>query len=466
MVGPPAIEPGSARPLAIPVANGRSDPLIQASGPPAAPPLKGSRDPLPLPSPDVAVVGAGPAGLMAAEVLSRGGARVTVYDRMPSAGRKFLMAGRGGLNLTHGEDLPAFLGRYGAAEPRLAPAIAGFGPDDLRAWCRDLGEDTFVGTSGRVFPASFKASPLLRAWLRRLGGDGVGFRPRHRWTGWAPDGMLLFEAPDGPVAARADAVVLALGGASWPQLGSDGRWTELLAREGAAVAPLRPSNCGFRVDWSAPFRDRFEGQPLKGIALAFGGRRVRGEATVTRVGIEGGAVYALSAPLRDAIAAEGSALLHVDLRPDAAPDAMAARLAGARRGKATLSTALRKALHLSPAAVGLVQEAAHRAGAPLGSLDDGALARLVRAVPVRLDAPMPLAGAISSAGGLMAAELDARSMLLRRPGTFAAGEMLDWEAPTGGYLLQACFATGAAAGAGALAWLAETRLGTGDERPV
>ena len=403
----------------------------------------------------VAVVGAGPAGLMAAEVLARGGARVTVFDRMPTAGRKFLMAGRGGLNLTHSEAMDRFLPRYGAAEPLLAPALAGFGPDDLRRWCRALGEDTLVGTSGRVFPASFKASPLLRAWLRRLDGEGVAFRARHRWTGWDAAGALMFETPEGPARLAADAAVLALGGASWPQLGSDGRWADLVAGEGIWVAPLRPANCGFAVAWSPIFRDRFEGAPLKGVALSFGGQTSRGEVTVTRHGLEGGGVYALSGPLREAIAAEGAARLAIDLRPDLPREAAMARLAAARARKASISTALRKALGLSPVAIGLLQEAAHAEGVPLGSRDAAALAGLVGAVPVRLDAPAPIAGAISSAGGIVADELDENHMLRRRPGTFAAGEMLDWEAPTGGYLLQACFATGAAAGAGALAWLAE-----------
>lgn len=403
----------------------------------------------------VAVLGAGPAGLMAAEVLARGGARVTVFDRMPTAGRKFLMAGRGGLNLTHSEAMDRFLPRYGEGEALLAPALAGFGPDALRRWCRGLGEDTMVGTSGRVFPASFKASPLLRAWLRRLDGQGVAFRARHRWTGWDAGGALLFETPEGPIRVAADATVLALGGASWPQLGSDGRWTDLVTAEGVWVAPLRPSNCGFAVAWSPTFRDRFEGAPLKGIALSFRGSTSRGEVMVTRQGLEGGGVYALSGPLRDAIAAEGCARLAIDLRPDLPRAAAAARLAAARAGKASISTALRKALNLSPAAIGLLQEAAHAEGVPLGSRDPAALAGLVGAVPVRLDAPAPIAGAISSAGGIVADEIDENHMLRRRPGTFAAGEMLDWEAPTGGYLLQACFATGAAAGAGALAWLAE-----------
>ncbi len=403
----------------------------------------------------VAVVGAGPAGLMAAETLAGGGARVTVFDRMPTPGRKFLMAGRGGLNITHSEAIERFLPRYGAGEALVAPAFARFDPDALRRWCAALGEDTAVGTSGRVFPRSFKASPLLRAWLKRLGGAGVAFQPRHRWTGWTGDGALRFEATEGERTEGFDAAVLAMGGASWPQLGADGRWTGVLEAEGAAVAPLRPSNCGFAVAWSAPFRDRFEGEPLKGVAFSFGAHRSRGEATVTRAGIEGGGVYALSGPLRDAVAADGSALLRVDLQPDRPPGAVVARLAAARSGKASVSTALRKALHLSPVAIGLLQEAAHAEGRPLGARDDEGLAALVGAVPLRLDAPMPIAGAISSAGGLAAEELDARFMLRRRPGTFAAGEMLDWEAPTGGYLLQACFATGAAAGAGALAWLAE-----------
>ncbi len=300
---------------------------------------------------------------------------MTVFDRMPTPGRKFLMAGRGGLNITHSEALDRFLPRYGAGAALVAPALAGFDPDALRRWCAELGEETVVGTQRPRVPASFKASPLLRAWLRRLGAAGVAFRPRHRWTGWDGDGALRFEAPDGERAERFDAAVLAMGGASWPQLGSDGRWTAALEAEGAAVAPLRPSNCGFAVAWSAAFRDRFEGEPLKGVALGFGRHRSRGEAVVTRAGIEGGGIYALSGPLRDAIAAEGSALLRVDLQPDRPRDAVVARLAAARAGKASVSTALRKALHLSPVAVGLLQEAAHAEGRPLGARDDAAWRR-------------------------------------------------------------------------------------------
>ncbi len=404
--------------------------------------------------PNVAVIGAGPSGLMAAEVLSRGGARVTLYDRMPSAGRKFLLAGRGGLNLTHSEPVENLLARYGTAAATLRPPIEAFSPTDLRAWCAGLGQDTFVGSSGRVFPKSFKASPLLRAWLRRLDSAGVLFRPRHRWTGWGDDSVLMFETTDGPLAVGADATVLALGGASWPQLGSDGAWIGILARDGVAVSPLRPSNCGVTVAWSALFRDRFEGQPVKGVSLAHGGRTVRGEVTVTRSGLEGGGIYALSADLRGAITAEGHAVLQVALRPDLDRGEIERRLL-ARAVKASLANHLRKALKLSPVAIGLLQEVAHAAGEPLGALPPARLAGLIGAVPVRLTGTAPLAEAISTAGGIMEDECDGRAMLRRLPGTFVAGEMLDWEAPTGGYLLQACFSTGAGAGAGALAWLAE-----------
>ncbi len=266
--------------------------------------------------PHVAVIGGGPAGLMAAEVLAAGGARVTLYDRMPSLGRKFLLAGRGGLNLTNSEDLARFLDRYGPAEPQLRAAIEAVPPSALRTWCEGLGQPTFVGSSGRVFPQSFKSSPLLRVWLRRLAAAGVDFKPRHRWTGWEEDGALSFAAPEGRVTAQADAAVLALGGASWPRLGADGNWVEPLSGAGVDVTPLMPSNCGVLVDWSPTFRDRFEGQPLKRIALSFGGRTVRGEAMITRRGLEGGGIYALSAPLREAFAAAGETTVSIDLRPD------------------------------------------------------------------------------------------------------------------------------------------------------
>jgi len=399
-----------------------------------------------------AVIGAGPAGLMAAEVLAQGGVGVTVFDAMPSAGRKFLMAGRGGLNLTHSEPLPAFLKRYGAATPFLKPAITAFPPDTLQKWSEDLGQPTFIGSSGRVFPKTLKASPLLRAWLRRLDSLGVTLMLRHRWTGWDPDGNLLFETPGGERTIAADATILALGGASWPRLGSDGSWADLLTRRGIAVAPLQPANSGFMVEWSPVFRDRFEGQPLKNVTLSSGMQTIRGEAIVTRDGIEGGAVYTLSPILRERINEAGSAALYVDLRPDMAMGDLASRL-GAPRGKQSISNWLRKAAGLSPVAIGLLQEAAMAMGQKLGALPPAELAALIHAVPVTLTGIAPLARAISSAGGIAFSELDDDYMIQKLPGVFAAGEMLDWEAPTGGYLLQASFATGAAAGRGALRWL-------------
>jgi len=400
----------------------------------------------------VAIIGAGPAGLMAAEVLAQGGAGVTVYDAMPSAGRKFLMAGRGGLNLTHSERLPEFLTRYGEAMPNLAPAIEAFSPDALRAWSETLGQPTFTGSSGRVFPKAMKASPLLRAWLRRLDSQGVRFVFRHRWTGWDEDGRLSFETPDGPRSAEAHATVLALGGASWPRLGSDGARTKILAAKGVTISPLKPANCGFVVAWTDVFRDRFEGKPLKGIALSFGAHTVRGEATIARTGIEGGAVYALSGPLREAILSSGQAMLHIALRPDLKTNDLIARLS-APKGKQSLSNFLRKAAHLSPVEIGLLQEAAKATGVSLSSLSPTGLAGLINAVPIQLNGIAPIARAISTAGGIAFDELDSDFAIRRLPGVFAAGEMLDWEAPTGGYLLQASFATGAAAGRGVLKWL-------------
>ncbi|WMT79050.1 TIGR03862 family flavoprotein [Bradyrhizobium sp. Ash2021] len=389
---------------------------------------------------------------MAAEVLAQGGARVTVYDAMPSAGRKLLMAGRGGLNLTHSEPLPQFLARYREATPRLKAAVEAFPPQALRDWSEALGQPTFVGSSGRVFPKAFKASPLLRAWLRRLDSAGVQFALRHRWTGWDESGRLLFQTPDGPRVIDATATVLALGGASWPRLGSDGSWVEILTAKGVRVSPLRPANSGVTVAWSDIFRDRFEGQPLKGVALTFGMHTVRGEAIVTRAGIEGGAVYALSAELRETILKAGRATLHIALRPDLEPSDLIARLS-APKGKQSLSNFLRKAAHLSPVAIGLLQETAISSGLSLASLSPADLARLINAIPIELNGVAPIARAISTAGGISFDELDADFMIRRLPGIFAAGEMLDWEAPTGGYLLQASFATGAAAGRGVVKWL-------------
>ncbi|WP_419896667.1 TIGR03862 family flavoprotein [Roseomonas sp. USHLN139] len=402
--------------------------------------------PLP-PSPWIAVLGAGPAGLMAAEAIAAQGGRALVFERMPSPARKFLMAGRGGLNLTHSEPMPGFRRHYGAAEPALSAALEAFPPAALMAWAEGLGQPLFTGSSGRVFPKAMKASPLLRAWLARLSAAGVEIRTRHDWLGFAAAGGLRFATPEGEVTATPDAVVLALGGASWPRLGADGSWTAALPD--VPVAPLRPANMGFRIDWSAHLVERFAGTPLKRIALSFAGQTRRGEAMLTRDGIEGGAVYALAAPLREAIARDGSCLLELDLRPDLEAAELARRLAAPRRGQ-SLSAFLRKAVGLAPVGIALVQEALH-AGAAQETLP-----ALVKRMPLRLTGTQGLERAISSAGGILFNAVDPRFMLRARPGIFAAGEMLDWEAPTGGYLLQACFATGRAAGLGALDWLRES----------
>jgi uncharacterized flavoprotein (TIGR03862 family) len=404
--------------------------------------------------PQVAVIGGGPAGLMAAEVIAQHGAHVTIYDAMPTLGRKFLLAGRGGLNLTHSEDLQKLLARYGAAEARLRPAIEAFPPAALRAWCEALGQETFVGSSGRVFPKAMKTSPLLRAWLGRLDAAGVVFKPRHRWTGWDAAGALKFETPAGSVAAKADAIILALGGASWPQLGSTGAWVDILSAAGVGMTPLRPANCGFLSAWSEVFRDRFAGAPLKRLALSFGPHTARGEALITKAGLEGG-IYALSALLREAIASKGDAILHIDLLPDVTLAALEHRLA-VKRGKQSLSNFLRKAVSLSPAAIGLLHEATWSGAQPASAMTPAALAALIKAVPVRLTGTAPIARAISTAGGIPFDEVDERFMLRWLPGVFAAGEMLDWEAPTGGYLLQATFSTAVAAGRGALQSLGHT----------
>ena len=388
-----------------------------------------------------AIIGGGPAGLMAAETLANAGVRVTVHDRMPSMGRKLLMAGRGGLNLTHAEDLAAFLPRYREAALWLEPAIRAFPPAAAMAWAEGLGQTLFTGTSGRVFPRVMKASPLLRAWLGRLDGLGVRFHPRWRWIGWDDTGAPLFETPNGTEATPADVTILALGGASWPRLGSDGGWAGLLPDR---TAPFQPANCGFTVAWSEQLRQRMAGHPLKRLVARFGDRAVPGEAVITAQGIEGGVIYALSAELRDAISRDGAATLRLDLRPDLDAAAVRVRLSAPRRGQ-SLSGFLRKQVGLSPEAIALIQEVLHGAG--------GNPADLVKDLPLRLLAPAPIERAISSAGGLRRDALDDRLMLRDRPGVFAAGEMLDWEAPTGGYLLQACLATGVAAAEGALDWL-------------
>jgi uncharacterized flavoprotein (TIGR03862 family) len=403
-------------------------------------------------APDVVIVGAGPAGLIAAETVASAGRRVIIYDRMPSVARKFLMAGRGGLNLTHSEPLDMFLSRYGNASPLLRAAIEAFPPQALRDWAQGLGQDTFIGSSGRVFPKTFKASPLLRAWLARLESLGVRLILRHRWLGWCEDGALRFETPQGSHTVKPRATILALGGASWPRLGSDGSWREILSSQGITVGDLKPANCGFRVAWSGSFRERFEGQPLKNVALGFGARTSRGEIVVTKDGLEGGGIYALSAALREGIAAQGHAILTIDLRPDLALPEIVTRLSRAR-GKQSIATFLRKALALPPPVIGLLHEAAFHRGTRLAALKADALAGLIRAAPVRLEGAASLARAISTAGGVSFAEIGPDFSLRKRPDVFIAGEMLDWEAPTGGYLLQASFATGVAAGQGVLARL-------------
>lgn len=387
---------------------------------------------------------------MAADILSAAGIAVTVYDRMPSLGRKFLIAGRGGLNLTHSEVVERFLPRYGEAAQHLRLAIEAFSPDDLRAFSEALGQPTFIGTSGRIFPKDMKSSPFLRAWLRRLDANGVAFRLRYRWQGWSDDGALIFSGPDGKDVTHASNVtVLALGGASWPKLGSDGGWADILQKEKIEISPLRPANCGFAISWTDIFRGRFAGQPLKRIALTHDGETIRGEAVIAHYGIEGGAVYTLSKHLRETIEKTGEAGLTVDLRPDMTQEQLATSL-GQPRGKQSLSTFLRKAAHLSPPAIGLLQEAT---AGKLGAMPADEIAGLIKAVPLMLTGTAPNDRAISTAGGVAFSEIDETFMLRGKPGTFVAGEMLDWEAPTGGYLLQACFATGSAAGRGAVAWL-------------
>jgi len=429
---------------------------------------------------DIAVIGGGPAGLMAAEAAAHAGARVHVFDAMPSVGRKFLLAGKGGLNLTHSEPLAQFLPRYGARQELLAPWLHAFGPAELRAWAEGLGVPTFTGTSGRVFPRDMKAAPLLRAWLHRLRGQGVQFHMRHRWLGWAEDGRLRFATPEGEAAVQARAVVLALGGASWARLGSDGAWVPALEQRGVPVAPLRPANCGFdvpRVDapagetrrdffreligrgpapavgWTPFFTERFAGQPFKSVALAFTdsqGRHFarRGEFVATATGVEGSLVYAVSHLLRDEIEAHGHATFHLDLLPDHSPERVLAEVRHPR-GARSLSSHLKGRLGLDGIKAAILHEQLGKAG----MADAAVLARAIKALPITVVAARPLDEAISTAGGVPFEALHENLMLRAAPGVFCAGEMLDWEAPTGGYLLTACFATGHVAGEGAARWL-------------
>ena len=400
---------------------------------------------------DVAIIGGGPAGLMAAEVIATAGVPVALYERRQTPGRKFLMAGRGGLNLTHSEDMPDFMRRYGNAAATLAPIIAEFSPLMLRAWCEGLREPTFVGTRGRVFPQSFKASPLLRAWRSRLDSLGVRFLLQHDWQGWADDSALIFSSPDGEVKAKPAATVLALGGASWPKLGADGNWTKIMAQKNIPVSPLLPANCGFAVEWSDVFRNKFAGSPLKQVTLSFADISVKGEVMITEKGLEGGIVYAVSALLRCEIMRKGSVTFTLDLKPDLSSTVLLARLQTPRAAK-SFSNFLREKGGLSPAAVGLLQEnrSAH-------DYTPEALTALIKAFPVYSTAPFSIDRAISTAGGIPFTALDDHLMLKDKPGVFAAGEMLDWEAPTGGYLLQGTFSTAVRAAKGALAWVGNSK---------
>ncbi len=398
--------------------------------------------------PQATVIGGGPAGLMAAEVLSKNGVQTAVYDAMPSVGRKFLLAGKGGLNLTHSEPIEPFLQRYGARRPQIEPLLAAFSPDNLRRWVHGLGITTFVGSSGRVFPTEMKAAPLLRNWIARLKAADVTFHLRHRWLGWAGDGSLTFATPEGEKRVAANAVLLALGGGSRPELGSDGGWVPLLRAQGVAVAPLQPANCGFDVGWSDHFRQRFAGGAVKTAVLQFQQFQQRGEFVITETGVEGSLIYAASALLRDEITAKGSATFLLDLLPDRSTTQIRIRLEKPR-GSRSMSSHLQSRLKLKGVKVGLLREIVPAADFAYPER----LAAAIKALPIRLTAPRPLAEAISSAGGVNFSALDDALMLKSLPGTFCAGEMLDWEAPTGGYLLTACFASGRAAGLGMLNWL-------------
>jgi len=400
----------------------------------------------------VAIIGGGPAGLMAAEVISTHDVNVDLYDSMPSLGRKFLMAGKSGLNVTHSEPFEGFVARYGKRRPQIEPMLKKFGPDQLRQWARDLGIETFVGTSGSVFPVGMKASPLLRAWLKRLNDSGVTVHPRHKWTGWLPDKSLHFESPSGDVIVKADAVVLALGGGSWSRLGSDGAWASWLTQVGAQVERLRPSNCGFDVAWSKHFRERFEGHPIKSVVLSFDSFRQRGEFIVTKEGVEGSLIYAASSLLRDEIEERGKAVMMLDLAPDRSHEWLVERLSRPR-GSRSMASHLEKTVNIKGVKAGLLHEFVSKED--FSHLQS--LAHFIKNLPIPLIATRPLDEAISSAGGVRFESLDENLMLRSMPGVFCAGEMLDWEAPTGGYLITACMASGYTAGQGVLKWLGSHR---------
>ena len=402
--------------------------------------------------PRIAVIGGGPAGLMAAEVLAAGGVEVDVYDAMPSVARKFLLAGKGGMNITHSEPYPDFAARYGARSEPVGSWLEGFDPARVREWIHGLGVGTFVGSSGRVFPTDMKAAPLLRAWLHRLRESGVRFHMRHRWQGWQ-DGALRFATPEGELDVRPAATILALGGASWARLGSDGAWVPLLAAQGVEVAPLQPSNCGFDTDWSPHFSEKHAGAPLTTVAIEYedrDGRRARrqGQFVVTATGVEGSLVYALSAPLRDQVAVRGSTTIWLDLLPDLSAERVSDEVTRPR-GARSLASHLQSRLGIKGVKAGLLRECLTQEE----YMDPDRLAAAIKALPLVLKRPRPIDEAISSAGGVRFEAMDDNGMLRAVPGVFVAGEMVDWEAPTGGYLLTACFAGGRAAGAGVLRWL-------------
>jgi len=402
----------------------------------------------------VAIIGGGPAGLMAAEVLSQAGIRVDVYDGMPSVGRKFLLAGVGGMNITHSEAYPAFLSRYAERAPQIAPLVRAFDADALCRWIHELGIETFIGSSGRVFPTDMKAAPLLRAWLKRLRDSGVVIHTRHRWLGWDANGALRIASPEGEISVNPDATLLALGGGSWSRLGSDGAWMLPLEQRGVDLAPLQPSNCGFEVQaWSELMVSKFAGAPLKNIAIGLNDDIPRlGECVITATGIEGSLIYALSAPIREAINRYGAAVIHIDLLPGRPVDKLQAALSKPRG-----SRSMAKHLH-SQVGIDGVKAALLRELTDAETFADPArLARAIKALPLTLVKTRPLDEAISSAGGVRFEAMDERLMLKALPGVFCAGEMLDWEAPTGGYLLTGCFASGRAAGLGIVQWLKSSR---------
>ena len=398
----------------------------------------------------VAIIGGGPAGLMAAEVLSQAGIRVDLYDGMPSVGRKFLLAGVGGMNITHSEAYPAFLSRYAERAPQIAPLLRGFDADALCTWIHDLGIETFIGSSGRVFPTDMKAAPLLRAWLKRLRDSGVVIHTRHRWLGWDEHGALRIDSPEGEITVNPDATLLALGGGSWSRLGSDGAWMLALEQRGVGLAPLQPSNCGFEVQaWSELMVSKFAGTPLKNIAIGLNDDIPRlGECVITATGIEGSLIYALSAPIREAINQYGAAFIHIDLLPGRPVDKLQAALSKPR-GSRSMAKHLHSQVGIDGVKAALLRELTDAAT----FADPALLARAIKALPLTLVKTRPLDEAISSAGGVTFEAMDERLMLKALPGVFCAGEMLDWEAPTGGYLLTGCFASGRAAGLGILQWL-------------